>query len=275
MESIATPGYRFSVAVLCALLVLLWVFPALNLSLFHSLNQPVSGFSSILWANITNLGDGLLAVGLGISIFSRIPRHLTAVFLSAIIVGILVQLKKYGFNYLPWVDWLALRPAGQLGEEAINILGPTLEHYSFPSGHSAAAATMATLVCLMIPSRAWRVFVVLVTILVALSRAVVGAHWPVDIVAGAILGVLGALISVWIVGKVWAEPDYKARIGIYLFAMVLCASLYQNHTRIDGIPGVDDVEYTVATIGLVLCLYRLIETIYRRFRLSTYIKSPS
>lgn len=124
MESIATSGYRFSLAVLCALLVLLSLFPAINLSLFHSLNQPFSGFSAILWANITNLGDGLVATVLGIAIFSRIPRHLAAVFLSVIIVGILVQIKKYGFNYLPGTDWLGLRPAGRLGEEAIKIQYP-------------------------------------------------------------------------------------------------------------------------------------------------------
>lgn len=259
-------------AVLFALLLVLLVFPALNLSLFHGLNQYGTAAAAVLWANITNLGDGLLATGIGIAIFSRIPRNLAAVFLSVIVVGILVQVGKYGFNYIPGMDVLGLRPAGVLGADAINIVGPTLEHYSFPSGHSAAAATMATLVCIKVPSTVLRWGVVLVASVVALSRAVVGAHWPVDIVAGGILGVWGALLSVWLVDKVFAEPDYKARIGIYLFAIVVCASLYQNRTRFDDFAGVDAVEYVVATIGILLCIFRLVETTYRRFRLSTHIK---
>lgn len=272
MRSIATSGYRVTLGVLFAILAVLVVSPSLNVALFHALNGLATPGTEAFWANITNLGDGLLASGIGIAIFSRLPRNLAAIFLSVIIVGLLVQLGKYGFNYIPGMDVMGLRPAGRLGEDAINIIGPTLEHYSFPSGHSAAAATMATVVCLKIPSTILRFGVVVVAVVVALSRAVVGAHWPVDIAAGAILGVAGALVSVWLVDKVFAEPDYKARVGIYLFAIVVCAALFQNRTRFDDFTGVDEVEYFVATVGILLCLFRLVETTYRRFRLSTHIK---
>jgi membrane-associated phospholipid phosphatase/putative flippase GtrA len=274
MRLIASPGYRFTMAVLLALVAILLGLPALNLSLFETLNTLATPGTAVFWANITNLGDGLLASCIGIAVFSRLSRNLTTVFVTVILVGLLVQLAKYGFNNLPW-ESVSLRPVGRLGLDAVNVIGPKLEHYSFPSGHSAAAATVATIICLKIPSRTMRTLVIIGATLVALSRAVVGAHWPSDIAAGALLGVAGALVSVWLVDRVFAEPDYRARIGIYLFAIVVSLSLYQNHTRFDDYAGVDLVEYTVATVALLLCIFRLVETTYRRFRLSTRIKDLS
>ncbi len=272
MRSIATSGYRITMGVLLALMVFLLLFPAVNTALFTTLNQFATPGSADFWANITNLGDGLLATGIGIAVFSRISRNLAVVFLNVILVGLFVQIGKYGFNYIPGLDALGLRPVGRLGIDAVNVIGPALEHYSFPSGHSAAAASVATIICLKIPSRSIRAMVILVAVIVALSRAVVGAHWPADIAAGAALGVAGALLSVWLVDKVFAEPDYKARIGLYLFAIIVCIALYQNHTRFDDYFGVNGVEYVVATVALLLCIFRLVETTYRRFRLSTKIK---
>ncbi len=271
MGSIVTPGYRITMGVLLVLMVILLMSADLNRGLFAALNSLGTPEAAVFWANITNLGDGLLATGIGIAVFSRISRNVASVFVTVILVGLLVQLAKYGFNSLPW-DNLGLRPVGRLGLDAVNVIGPKLEHYSFPSGHSAAAASMATLICLKVPSRTMRTLIILASVVIALSRVVVGAHWPSDIAAGALLGVAGALVSVWLVDKVFAEPDYRARIGIYLFAIVVSLALYQNHTRFDDYAGVDWVEYTVATIALLLCIFRLVETTYRRFRLSTRIK---
>lgn len=275
MRSIVTSGYQVALGILLVAMAVLLVWPQLNTSLFALLNQFATSGSAVFWANVTNLGDGLLATVVGVAIFSRISRNLAAVFVTVILVGLLVQLGKYGFNYIPGLDNLGLRPVGRMGEGMVNVIGPTLEHYSFPSGHSAAAASVATIICLKVPSLALRLLVIAIAMLVASSRAVVGAHWPLDIVAGSALGVAGALASVWLVDRVFAEPDYRARIGIYLFAIVVCLALFQNHTRFDDYPGVDLVEYAVASVALLLCLFRLLETSYRRFRLSTKIKGLS
>ncbi len=274
MHSIVTPGYRIAMGLLLVLMAILLLSADLNHGLFVALNSLGTPRAAVFWANVTNLGDGLLATGIGIAIFSRLSRNLASVFITVILVGLLVQLAKYGFNNLPW-DNLGLRPVGRLGLDAVNVIGPKLEHYSFPSGHSAAAASMATLICLKAPSRTLRTMVVLAAVVVALSRVVVGAHWPSDVAAGAWLGVAGALVSVWLVDKVFAEPDYRARIGIYLFAIVVSLALYQNHTRFDEYAGVNAVEYLVATVALLLCIFRLVETTYRRFRLGLRIKGLS
>jgi len=271
MHTIVRPWYRFSLALLLLATLVLLLAPGLNEALFHWLNGFARPGADAFWANVTNLGDGLLATGIGVAVFSRLPRNIACMFVSVIVVGLLVQVGKHGFNLLG-IEAFDLRPAARLGPDAVNVIGPTLKHYSFPSGHSAAAAALATLIALKAPSATVRVVAVLAGALIALSRAVVGAHWPVDIAAGCAVGVLGTLVSVWLVEKVMPEPDYFARIGLYLLAIVCGLALYRNHTRFDDYAGVNQVEYVVATVALALCAFRLIENAYRRFRLSRKVK---
>ena len=59
--------------------------------------------------------------------------------------------------------------------------------HSFPSGHATVSFACATILALAIPRLAWPLFGL--AALVAFSRVYVGVHYPLDIVAGAALGV--------------------------------------------------------------------------------------
>lgn len=63
-------------------------------------------------------------------------------------------------------------------------------YQSFPSGHATTAFSLATVIGLLWPRAFWPAVAFAAT--VAASRVVVGAHYPTDITAGAVLGVLGA-----------------------------------------------------------------------------------
>jgi undecaprenyl-diphosphatase len=63
---------------------------------------------------------------------------------------------------------------------------------AFPSGHATAAFACATVLAALAP-RAAPVFVVLAAA-IAYSRLYVGVHWPLDVVAGAVLGVATGLL---------------------------------------------------------------------------------
>lgn len=81
------------------------------------------------------------------------------------------------------------------------------DHGSFPSGHTANAATMAVLLVILFP-RVW-VFVAGLawTLLMGFSRTQVHAHWFSDTVGGAILGAGAALV----VAAAFTVPILKER----------------------------------------------------------------
>lgn len=68
----------------------------------------------------------------------------------------------------------------------------TLDEFSFPSGHTLHAVGFATMAVLALPALAL-IFVVL-AVLIALSRVVLGLHYPTDVLMGAIIGFANALI---------------------------------------------------------------------------------
>lgn len=61
---------------------------------------------------------------------------------------------------------------------------------SFPSGHSTTALATAFVVGFLVP-RYFRL-ILLIAVMTGISRIVIGMHYPTDVVAGCVLGMLGA-----------------------------------------------------------------------------------
>lgn len=70
---------------------------------------------------------------------------------------------------------------------------PPLDRYSFPSGHTLHAVAFTTLLFSTLP---WVALAVLpFTLAVMASRVVLGLHYPSDVAAGALIGLLLALLA--------------------------------------------------------------------------------
>ena len=73
-----------------------------------------------------------------------------------------------------------------------------LDRYSFPSGHTLHAVTFTLIAVGAFPALAW--LLVPFAILVAMSRVILGLHYPSDVAAGALLGALLARASMALAG---------------------------------------------------------------------------
>jgi uncharacterized protein (TIRG00374 family) len=77
----------------------------------------------------------------------------------------------------------------------VNVRGPRITGFGYPSGHTTIAAALVAVVAPNLPRPARRA-VWSVAVLVAIARVYVGAHLPLDVVGGLALGgAIGALVN--------------------------------------------------------------------------------
>ncbi|MGB5541004.1 MAG: phosphatase PAP2 family protein [Gammaproteobacteria bacterium] len=91
--------------------------------------------------------------------------------------------KRYSGRERPYV-----RHAGQVA-----CAMPPLDRYSFPSGHTLHAVSFTLVLCSYFPQMIW--VLLPFALLVALSRMILGLHYPSDVLAGAMIGGILALLS--------------------------------------------------------------------------------
>ena len=158
-----------------------------NERVFLLLNRLGPQTSDALWANITVLGDTIVALALGLALARRRPELLWAVVPAALLAAVWSQ----AFKHL-----LANpRPLAMLGANTIHVVGPAYHFHSFPSGHATTAFALAALCVLGFRLRAWSAVPVAVAALVGISRCAVGVHWPLDVLGGAFGGWLAAALG--------------------------------------------------------------------------------
>lgn len=89
-----------------------------------------------------------------------------------------------------FIKHLTRRPRPFERHESIHLSVTPPDKYSFPSGHTAAAFCFALLIASLYPHIAPLLYIF--ASLVAISRVANGVHYPSDVVAGVVLGLLSA-----------------------------------------------------------------------------------
>ena len=225
----------------------IWVLGA-NRALFVALNAIGPATGDWLWANITVLGDTVVAFALCLPLWRRRPEALWA-FLFVALLG------------TAWVDGLkpfidVERPPGVLGD-AVHLIGPAYKHHTFPSGHATAAFAIGGLYALGWGSRVVAAVALTVALLAALSRAVVGVHWPLDILAGAFGGWLAAALALAIAQRTRAFGTKPAVQWLLALFLAGCAAwLVVGHPR-SGYPQADLFQRAIGICCLGAAAARL------------------
>jgi membrane-associated phospholipid phosphatase len=109
-----------------------------------------------------------------------------------------------GLTWNTMVKNVALRRRPYFDHEGIKILRVVepkadiydiaAQGYSFPSAHSTNAVTMFASLAINLRKRWVTVLAIVIPLLTGISRCVVGAHYPTDVLAGWLLGVISVLI---------------------------------------------------------------------------------
>ena len=179
------PRSAWVVPAVAATLFAIVVATGSNRALFHLLNGISHATGAAPWPYITILGDTAVAIALFLPFAMRRIDVLWALALSALLATLFV----HGIKPLMSMP----RPPAVLAADAITIIGPAHRGNAFPSGHTTTIFVAAGLVWLHVRPLSVRAIVLAVAVLVGLSRAVVGVHWPTDILAGAAGGWLCAI----------------------------------------------------------------------------------
>jgi undecaprenyl-diphosphatase len=138
---------------------------------------------------------GVLVVPVGIAVaflIARRPWAASAFILGSGVSSGMVQLMKIGFG--------RARPE--------QILLP-LDSPSFPSGHTANAATIVVLLALLLRRKWVAIAGAVYVVLMALSRTYLGAHWVTDTVGGILVGsAMGVLVWVIFARRLGVESTH-------------------------------------------------------------------
>jgi undecaprenyl-diphosphatase len=95
-----------------------------------------------------------------------------------------------GLALYKWLKKRTSRPRPFEVYAAVSAAAPTLDRFSFPSGHTLHAVSFSLVAIADYPELA--PLVLPFTLLVAASRPILGLHYPSDVFAGALLGAIVA-----------------------------------------------------------------------------------
>lgn len=167
----------------------------LNFKLFMAINHAHHPLLDPVMEAMIDLGSSRVvylyaALLLCVALSRRqwLPLRYVWVYCIAAAVGIGVEEWLKGVFQVP-------RPALAIGLDRIMVLGEVKLKNSLPSGH----ATFAFVTAFALSWRrgaGWKVPLYAFAVLVAYSRVYVGAHYPLDVAAGAVVGICSGFV-VW------------------------------------------------------------------------------
>lgn len=166
------------------------------LKFFYSAPEPIVKLALLL-TQLSNAGITWVLIAL-LFIWQPKTRRAGFVLISALLTQlILIEIAlKHAVG--------RLRPAKALDEIVLRDMLTNIDSFSFPSGHSMVSFLGADFIGRRFPGL--RAPLLFIALLIALTRPVVGAHYPSDITVGALLG----LSFSWLftkLGKLDAEEE--------------------------------------------------------------------
>jgi len=145
----------------------------------------------IFFKYFTNLGDGLISILAGVILLSlQKKKKALTIILAYIYSGLLIQVAKRIFH-MP-------RPKYFFEQNLFHythfVEGVSTHHqHSFPSGHTASAFALATVLVLVFKKKKISYYCLFFAFLIGYSRIYLAQHFLIDVIFGAITGIVCAI----------------------------------------------------------------------------------
>ncbi|MGB3105623.1 phosphatase PAP2 family protein [Sphingobacterium siyangense] len=253
--------------ILLALLILFLYFNhALNVygytviqkSSFFAINAYLGQYPN-LESNFTQFGDCLISLSL-LSVFLRYGPKLWEALISASLISAF-------FSILLKVLFAVPRPAAVFNHTSFLITGKILlGNNSLPSGHSITIFTTLTVIMYaFMPQRLsykimWFLGLTFIGLMLALSRVALGAHYPLDVLSGCIIGYLSGLFGIFFSRefKIWNWINNKRYYPIFILLFLVFSIVLINRIINDNL-----LIFYFTFICLISTLYKII-TVYAK-----------
>lgn len=233
-------------------------YPHIQKDIFLAINSFYSN-SPALAHNLTQLGDASVSLALLLCFALIAPKLWEALISGSLLSLVLCQ----GLKALYAIP----RPARVFGD-AFSIIGEKLMgSNSFPSGHTVTIfTTLFVLLFAFIPhtnkKRCLFAFgIILFGVFVGLSRVGVGAHYPLDVLGGALLGCICGIFGVLVASKTRIFAWLESRFGLLIFALFCAVEivLLLKHIDIHNL-----AIFYLALICALVCLFVILRAYFTR-----------
>lgn len=208
----------------------------------------------ILEYNLTQLGDASIILSL-LTLFILYAPKLWESLLSASIVSLLFSSILKNLFLIP-------RPAQIYDNNTFIIVGKKAVGFaSLPSGHSITVFTTLTILLFAFMPRKlinkvlWIFTLVLIGLIIVFTRVALGAHHPLDVIIGSIIGYISGLIGIFISRKykIWNWVNNKKYYPIFILLILICVVSLIPKIINDNI-----LVYYFVLISLLVSFYKII-----------------
>ncbi len=223
---------------------------------FFFINYHLGQYRNLQY-NLTQFGDALIFLSF-LSIFIIYAPKIWEALLSSLLISLL-------FSYPLKTLFSVPRPGAAFNNDSIIIVGKALfGHNSLPSGHSITIfAVLTVLLFAFMPKELkikipWIFLLITLGFILAFTRVGVGAHYPLDVIFGSIIGYISGLSGIFISRKykIWDWINNKKYYPIFILLFVICGVLLINRIINDNL-----IIFYFAFISLAVSTYK-ISTVY-------------
>lgn len=224
--------------------------------LFFFLNSKLSQYPNVQY-NLTQFGNALIFLSFLTIFIVYAPKVWGALILGSIISAIFCSILKPLFA-VP-------RPAAVFGNNSFVIIGNTLSgHNSLPSGHAITVFTIITVLLFsFLPKKMnyrviWIFLMVTIGVILIFTRIAVGAHHPLDVIIGGIIGYISGVLGIFVNQKYkfWIWISEKKYYPIFILAITICSIVLISKLINEKL-----IMFYLSLISLMISLY-IITSIY-------------